>query len=81
MKIYSQNIKPIRFTSNTEQEPGKVEYSNEYFLKQEREALKAHMEEHFRFDEFILDNISTKRPKKQNNILSVIGKIQKNIKK
>ena len=80
MKIYPQNIKQIRFDSNYEQEPGKVEYSNEYFLKQEREALKAYVEKHCNFDEFI-DDIKTQNSKKQSYILGIINKIKKNIKK
>lgn len=80
MKIYSQNIKPLNFTSKDEQVPGKVEYSNEYFLKQEKESMKAHVEEHFLFDEFI-DTIEAKHSKKTNNILEILGKIKKSIKK
>ncbi len=80
MKIYSQNIKTLNFTSKDDQVPGKVEYSNDYFLKQEKETLKAHVEEHFLFDEFV-DTIDTKHSKKPNNIIEILGKIKKSIKK
>jgi len=80
MNINLQKPQLIRFTSNKEHEPGKVEYSHKYFLDQEKEALKTYYEDITKFDDDFL-HIGRKTTTKPLKIKDILSNLVKKVKK